>query len=189
MPSLLLHTCCAPCATYTVEYWRENGFEITPFWFNPNIHPFQEHQRRLETLKSFSQAINLPLIIFPDYEMVEFLRQVVGREWDRCRHCFYLRLSKTAGLAKEKGFNGFSTTLLISPYQKHNLLREIGERVAEEKGIKFLYADLRPGYHRSRVLSRNFALYRQNYCGCIYSEWERFGGASIPTPIHPLEEG
>lgn len=189
MPSLLLHICCGPCATYTIEYWRGQGWETTSFWYNPNIHPFQEHQRRLEAMKSLSEAINLHLIIFPDYEMVEFLRRVVGREWDRCRYCFYLRLSKTAQLAKERGFSSFSTSLLISPYQKHDLLREIGERVAEEKGIRFIYTDLRPGYAKSRELSHKFNLYRQRYCGCIYSEWERFSGLSIPPPTHPLEEG
>jgi len=182
MPSLLLHSCCAPCSTYTVEYWRDQGLEVSGLWFNPNIHPYQEHQRRLEAMKYLSQVINLPLIILPSYEMVEFLRKVAGKEADRCLYCFDFRLSTTAELCKERGYDAFSSTLLISPHQKHDLLKKVGQRVAEERGIKFLYADLRPYFHRTRQLTQTHNLYRQKYCGCIYSEWERFAKIIIPSP-------
>jgi hypothetical protein len=179
MASLLIHTCCAPCATYTIDHWRKQRLEVASLWYNPNIHPYQEHQRRLETLEFFSQTVELPLIKEPAYQMIEYLRAVVGREGERCAECFRLRLSRTAQKARELGMDAFTTTLLISPYQKHDLLREVGERVAGEQKIKFLYEDLRSGYSQSRTMSRELGLYRQQYCGCLYSEWERFGRVSI----------
>ncbi|MFQ5827034.1 MAG: epoxyqueuosine reductase QueH [Dehalococcoidia bacterium] len=179
MATLLIHTCCAPCATYTVEHWRKQRLEVASLWYNPNIHPYQEHQRRLETLEFFARAMELSLIKEQGYQMIEYLRGVVGREAERCTECFRLRLSRTAQKARELGMDAFTTTLLISPYQKHDLLREVGERVAREQKIKFLYEDLRPGYPQSREMSRELGLYRQQYCGCLYSEWERFGRVSI----------
>ena len=106
--------------------------------------------------------------------MPEYFRQVVGHEAERCQYCFRLRLSKTAETALKKGFNAFTTTLLISPHQKHELIREIGNEVAKEKGMDFLYADLRKRYSDSRRMTKPLNLYRQQYCGCIYSEWERY---------------
>ena len=189
MASLLLHSCCGPCTTYTVEYWRGQQLEVTAFWFNPNIHPFQEHQRRLEAMQALAQAVDLPLIVPPGYQMLHFLRRVVRKEGDRCLYCFRLRLSQTAAQARERGMDGFSTTLLISPYQKHELLRQIGEEVARKHGVAFLYHDLRSGYQRSRQLSKERNLYRQQYCGCLYSEWERFAKITIPSGPFPFEEG
>lgn len=188
MPELLLHTCCGPCSTYTVEFWRGEGLEVTALWFNPNIHPYQEHQRRLEAMTALAERLELPFIVLPGYDMVGFLRLVVGKEGQRCRYCFRFRLERTALIAKERGFKAFSTTLLISPYQKHELLREVGEEVAQEYGVEFLYHDLRPGFGRSRHLSRVYKLYRQQYCGCIYSEWERFARVTIPQEPS-LEQG
>jgi hypothetical protein len=104
---------------------------------------------------------------------------VVGHEAERCRHCFRLRLSKTAETAKEMGFDAFTTTLLISPHQKHDLLKEIGEELGREKGVGFLYADLRKRYSDSRHITKPMNLYRQQYCGCVYSEWERYGDTTI----------
>jgi len=111
--------------------------------------------------------------------MISYFRQVVGHEAKRCQHCFRLRLSKTAETAHQMGFNSFTTTLLISPQQKHDLIREIGNKLAEETGIEFLYADLRKCYSDSRHMTKPLNLYRQQYCGCIYSEWERYANITI----------
>ncbi len=175
--SVLVHSCCAHCAAYTVDYWRGQGYEVRAFWYNPNIHPYTEHQHRLEAMKALAQKINLPLIIDDSYDIIAFFRQVVGHEAERCQYCFRLRLSKTALAAHQKGFSAFTTTLLISPQQKHDLIREIGSEVAKETDIEFLYADLRKRYSDSRHITKPLNLYRQQYCGCIYSEWERFASS------------
>ena len=138
-----------------------------------------EHHHRLEGMKSLAKEANVPLLVTDDYDMVEYFRRVVGHEAQRCQYCFELRLSKTADTARQKGFSAFTTTLLISPHQKHELLREIGNKLAEEKGIEFLYADLRKRYSDSRHLTRPLNLHRQQYCGCVYSELERYSDIKI----------
>lgn len=177
MKSILVHCCCAHCAAYTVEYWRQQRYEVRALWYNPNIHPYTEHQHRLEAMKSLAQEVNLPLIVTEGYDITSYFRQVVGHEAQRCRYCFTLRLSKTAEIAHQIGFNAFTTTLLISPHQKHDLLQEIGNNIAKEKGIDFVYVDLRKHYPDSRRMTKGLNLYRQQYCGCIYSEYDR--GAKI----------
>ncbi|OGN98420.1 MAG: hypothetical protein A2Y58_02390 [Chloroflexi bacterium RBG_13_51_52] len=174
MKNLLIHVCCAHCAAYTVEHWQHQDYEAEGFWYNPNIHPFTEHQNRLESMKSLAKEINLPLTIAEGYDMPEYFRRVAGHEKERCDKCFELRLSKTAEIAREKGFDAFTTTLLISPHQKHDLIKVIGDKVAAEKGVTFLYADLRKRYSDSRHITKPMDLYRQQYCGCVYSEWERY---------------
>jgi predicted adenine nucleotide alpha hydrolase (AANH) superfamily ATPase len=169
---LLIHSCCAHCAAYTVNYWRGEGYEVSSFWYNPNIHPYTEHQHRLEAMQSLAQEVKLPLLVSEGYDMPEYFRQVVGHEAERCQYCFRLRLSKSAEIALQNGFDGFTTTLLISPHQKHDLIREIGTEVAKEQGVDFLYADLRKRYSDSRHITKPLALYCQQYCGCIYSEWD-----------------
>lgn len=175
MRKILLHTCCGPCAIYTVDRLREEGFDVTGFWYNPNIHPFTEHRSRLEAMQTVAQRIDLPLIVAKGYDMIDYFRAVVGHEGERCGHCFRLRLRRAAGVAGDKGFSAFTTTLLISPYQKHELLQQIGEEVAREYGIDFYYEDFRPGFRESHRQSRELNLYHQKYCGCVYSEWERYG--------------
>jgi len=113
------------------------------------------------------------------YNIIDYFRGVVGHEAQRCRHCFKLRLSKTAEIAKDMGFDAFTTTLLISPQQKHDLIQEIGNELAGERGIDFLYADLRKRYSDSRRMTKPLNLYRQQYCGCVYSEWERYANLCI----------
>jgi predicted adenine nucleotide alpha hydrolase (AANH) superfamily ATPase len=174
MSRVLIHVCCAHCAAYTVEHWRRQGHGVSGFWYNPNIHPFTEHQQRRESLQSLAPRINLPLIIAEGYDMVEYFRRVAGHEAERCRHCFELRLSRTAEAALRHGFDAFTTTLLISPHQKHDLIKDIGTKVAAEQGVGFLYADLRKRYSDSRHFTKPLDLYRQQYCGCVYSEWERY---------------
>ncbi|MFC1974570.1 epoxyqueuosine reductase QueH [Chloroflexota bacterium] len=179
MKKALIHVCCAHCAAYTAHYWREQGYEVSALWYNPNIHPYSEHQYRLEAMKSLAQEVNLPLIVTEGYDVIIYFRQVAGDESQRCQHCFNLRLSKTVETALNMGFSAFTTTLLISPHQKHDLLRKIGNKLAEERGIEFLYADLRKHYSDSRHLTKPLELYRQQYCGCLYSEWERYANIAI----------
>jgi predicted adenine nucleotide alpha hydrolase (AANH) superfamily ATPase len=173
---LLIHSCCVHCAAYTVDYWRGQDYEVSALWYNPNIHPYTEHQHRLEAMQSLAQEIKLPLIVSQGYDMPQYFRRVVGHEAERCRYCFQLRLSKTAEIALKDSFDAFTTTLLISPHQKHDLIKEVGDELAKEKGIEFLYADLRKRYSDSRHMTKPLGLYRQQYCGCIYSEWERYAG-------------
>ena len=174
MKKVLVHVCCAHCAAYTVERWRREDYEVGGFWYNPNIHPYTEYQSRLAGMETLARETDLPLIIAGDYDMPEYFRRVAGHEDERCRHCFDLRLAKTAEAAREHDYDAFTTTLLISPHQKHDILREIGDKVAAEQGVEFLYADLRKRYSDSRHITKPMDLYRQQYCGCIYSEWERY---------------
>jgi len=150
---------------------------VSAFWYNPNIHPYTEHQKRLEAMQTLAKEMGLPLITAEGYDIIDYFRQVVGHEAERCGHCFRLRLSKTAETAKEMGFDAFTTTLLISPHQKHDLLKGIGDEVGGD--VDFLYADLRKRYSDSRRLTKPLELHRQQYCGCVYSEWERYADITI----------
>ncbi len=179
MASILLHVCCGPCSTYVVKLLRDKGLKVTAYWYNPNIHPFTEHQRRLDTMRTFARESSLPLIIAEGYDMLEYFRTIVGHESNRCSDCYRMRLAKTAEVAHEWGFDSFTTTLLISPYQEHNLLHELGERVAKEHEVNFYYEDFRPGFRESHRISKELGLYHQKYCGCVYSEWERYGKVRI----------
>jgi predicted adenine nucleotide alpha hydrolase (AANH) superfamily ATPase len=172
--SLLVHLCCAHCGAYTIEHWRREGHDVRGLWYNPNIHPFTEHQSRLESMKSLAARLDLTLTVIEGYDMPEYFRRVAGHEGERCRHCFELRLGRTAAAAGELGCDAFTTTLLISPHQKHDLIREAGVRAAAASGVRFLYADLRKRYSDSRHITKPLELYRQQYCGCVYSEFERY---------------
>ena len=176
---LLLHVCCAHCAAYTVNHWRSQGYKVTAFWYNPNIHPYQEHQKRLEAVQTLSQNMDFPLLVAAGYDVVSYFRKVAGDEDERCRHCFELRLGKTANIAREMGIKSFSSTLLISPTQRHDILRKSGESAAQSTGTEFLYADLRKRYSDSRHITKPLEIYRQQYCGCLYSEWERYSEAKV----------
>jgi len=179
MASVLLHVCCGPCATYVVKSLRDRALEVTAFWYNPNVHPFREHQLRLEAMQTFAAAADLPLIVAEGYDMVEYFRSVVGHESERCPTCYRMRLTKTAEIASERGIDAFTTTLLISPYQKHEVIRRLGEELAGRVGIRFHYEDFRPGFRESHRLSRELSLYHQKYCGCVYSEWEGYGKVKV----------
>lgn len=170
--SNLLHVCCSHCAAYTIEHWRRQGFETTAFFYNPNIHPESEYNNRLKAVEALSVEMEFPLVI-GGYDSGSYFQSVTGDLGNRCKYCFDLRLSKTAKKAKEGGFSAFSTTLLISPHQKHEWIQEAGERAARETGVEFLYVDLRKRYSDSRHITKPMNLYRQQYCGCIYSKLER----------------
>lgn len=171
---VLLHGCCGPCATYAVKALREAGHEPYGYFYNPNIHPYQEYERRLESFNLFAKGVDLPLVSAGEYDMEEWLRNAAYREQVRCRLCYQMRLEQAARIAKRGKFDAFTTTLLISPFQQHEVLRQTGEAIGEKYDIPFLYMDFRPGFKESVELSKAQGLYRQQYCGCIYSELERF---------------
>jgi len=171
---VLFHICCANCVIYPLLRMREDGREMVGYFFNPNIHPYQEYRRRLDTLRLYSEKAGLEVHYRDDYLLEEFLRNVAHRPEDRCRFCYRVRLEATAREAKANRFDGFSTTLLYSVYQKHQLIRETGEQVSTEVGIPFCYEDFRPGWKKGVEISKAMELYRQQYCGCIYSEKERY---------------
>ncbi len=171
---LLLHTCCAPCLIYPLERLKDKGFEVTCFFYNPNIHSFSEYNKRKEALADFSKW-NAIDTIYLDYVPSDFFRAINLKEHkpERCAICWRLRLTKTAEFAKEKGFDYFSTTLLVSPYQDHELLKKIGDEIAKERNIIFYYEDFRPGFKKAQETAKQKGMYLQKYCGCIYSETER----------------
>jgi len=171
---ILLHICCANCAIYPLERMRERGDEVVGYFFNPNIHPYQEYQKRLESLRRYSEEVGLEVVYRDEYLLEEFLRNVSHRVEERCQYCYSIRLEATAREAEKNGFDQFSTTLLQSAQQNHLMIKETGERFAEEVRIPFYYEDFRQGWRKGVEVSKAMGLYRQQYCGCIYSEKERF---------------
>ena len=171
---LLLHTCCAPCSIYPVKVLKEMDMDIMGFFYRYNIHPFQECMKREETLKQYSESIGLKVIYQPDYKIEKFLQSIVFREKERCRYCYYDRLKATALVAKKGKFEGFTTTLLYSKFQNHELIRQTGEALAKKYGLKFFYHDFREGWKFGVEESKRLKMYRQQYCGCIYSEKDRY---------------
>jgi predicted adenine nucleotide alpha hydrolase (AANH) superfamily ATPase len=172
---ILLHICCAPCTIYPLRILRRERNEVCGLFCNPNIHPYLEYRRRLDTLISYAGQEGLTIIGEETYSLDSFFRQVAFREEERCRYCYQLRLSYAAQIAKRGRFDAFTTTLLYSRYQKHDLIREIAASVAGTYGIPFLYRDFREGWSEGVRVSKEIGMYRQPYCGCIYSEWERYG--------------
>lgn len=181
MHKILLHSCCAPCLTSTSEI-LSNDYEVVPFWFNPNIEPNTEWQERLDNFTLFCGIKNMNPEIVSDYKTennawhgsIEGLENE-AEEGARCEKCIRLRLEKTAQFAKEKGFKIFATTLTVSPHKNAEMINEIGQELAEKYNIKYLTADFKKnnGYLRSIELSKELDLYRQNYCGCLYSKISR----------------
>lgn len=173
-PKILIHICCVPCFVAPFRYLKENKFEITGFWFNPNIHPYREYEKRMNTLKKFVDEENIKMILKDEYNLEDFLRKASFRENLRCHFCYYDRLKYTAIIAKKGNFDYFSTTLLYSKFQKHNMIKEIGISLAKEYGIEFFYFDFRELWKEGIQVSKQRKMYRQQYCGCIYSERDRY---------------
>jgi hypothetical protein len=172
---LLLHTCCAPCSVYCIKSLRKEGIEPVSFWFNPNIHPYMEYKARRDTLIEYSKTIGLELIINENYGLDEFCKNVINDLDNRCsNYCYRVRLEKTAKYAKENGYDAFSTTLLISQYQNHEALKNIAEEMAKKYEIEFLYRDFRSGFREGQAEARELGLYMQKYCGCVFSEEDRY---------------
>lgn len=172
--NLLLHICCAPCVVYPYKFLLDRGDTLTGFFYNPNIHPYLEYRQRLQTLKQWAHDEDVKWIIQDDYCIEEFMRMVTFREAERCKLCYMMRLETAASVAKRGKFEAFTTTLLYSKFQKHDLVREMGEAAAGKFGVPFYYEDFRKGWKEGIELSKEKNLYRQQYCGCIYSEWERY---------------
>jgi predicted adenine nucleotide alpha hydrolase (AANH) superfamily ATPase len=172
---VLLHACCGPCSCYPVPRLRKEGLDVHGYFFNPNIHPYTEYLRRLETMKQYAEMVYLP-VIYDDYPFEDYFRKVVYREGERCHNCYAMRLQRTAATARRLGFDAFTTTLLYSKFQKHDAIREIAGKLAGEYNIDFYYLDLREGWKEGIKISREMELFRQQYCGCVYSEWERYKG-------------
>ena len=170
----LLHICCAPCANQCIEVLRTDKIEVTGFWFNPNIHPFTEYRARRNCLREYADTIDLRLIEKNDYALRPFIRAVAEDIEHRCGKCYELRLFEAAKQAKEGGFDSFTSSLFISPYQNHELMRETAERAAEEYGVDFLYRDFRPYFRAGQDFAREHGFYMQKYCGCVFSEEERY---------------
>ncbi|WP_028585782.1 epoxyqueuosine reductase QueH [Desulfogranum mediterraneum] len=186
---LLLHSCCGPCAIYPVARLRQQGHNPTAYFFNPNIHPFREFKKRIAALRQFGEMVDLELEIDTNYGLTDFLRQVVFKESKRCPLCYRMRLEQTARRAAELGMEAFTTTLLYSRYQQHQLIRTQGEQLAERYGLRFHYEDYRPGWQEGIDQSLAMELYRQPYCGCIYSEQERYDKKYRRDPRLTGEDG
>lgn len=171
---ILIHICCGPCSIYPVQVLRADHHDLMGFFYRSNIHPFTECMKREETLKHYAASIDLKMLYQPGYEMETFLRQVAFREAERCTYCYHDRLTATARFARKGKFDTFTTTLLYSRFQKHDLIRSIGVAVGQSAGVPFHYADFRPGWETGIEESRRLGMYRQPYCGCIYSEKDRY---------------
>lgn len=173
---LLLHSCCAPCSSYVLEYLKE-FFDITVLYYNPNIYPHEEFYKRSEEQKMLCEKMGGIKVVVSEEDPKIFYDKVKGYENEkeggkRCFLCYELRLRKAAEYAKENGFDYFCTTLSISPLKNAEKLNEIGLKLEEEYGVKYLLSDFKKknGYKRSVELSNEYGLYRQNYCGCVFSK-------------------
>jgi predicted adenine nucleotide alpha hydrolase (AANH) superfamily ATPase len=176
---ILLHTCCAPCMTYPLEVLSEHGYEVVPYFYNPNIHPFREYEKRYLAVLDYCRGQGVDLRVGP-YEMEQFLLEVSPRVDSRCELCFRMRLSRAAEQARILGIGEFTSTLLVSPYQDQRLVRAAGEAAAIEHGVIFVFEDMREGYQETVSRSRELGIYRQSYCGCVYSEKERYQKGDPP---------
>ncbi|MGA1819526.1 MAG: epoxyqueuosine reductase QueH [Thermoplasmatota archaeon] len=190
---VLLQTCCGPCLTGSRIPFEEEGMDVTGLWFNPNIHPWTEYDRRLQTLQRYVYLEPMEMIYLDEYPLYSTLFGMINsaaavEEWagpgmtapqraGRCDFCYRLRLGRAAEEAKRKDYDGYSTTLLISKHQDHDIIRRIGEEIGSETGIDFIYMDLRKYWKESLRRSKGRRMYRQPYCGCIFSEQERYAGS------------
>ena len=184
---LLLHTCCAPCSVYCIDSLRSEGIEPTVYWFNPNIHPYMEYKARRDCLKEYTKSIGVEAIFEDNYGLREFCKNVVSDLDNRCqKYCYRVRLEQTAKYAVENGYDTISTTLLVSPYQKHDILKEQAEEIAKKYGLTFLYRDFRVGFREGQAKARELGLYMQKYCGCVFSEESRYNNPNPPKPELPI---
>ena len=172
--SLLLHICCAPCSVACIGELRGEGIEPVGYWFNPNIHPYTEYRMRRNTLTDYAKEIGLKLEMNDDYGLRPFVRAVAADIDGRCRVCYTMRMREAASFAAKNGFSQFTSTLFISPYQNHELLRAVAEEAGREFGVEFLYRDFRPFFRQGQEEARALGLYMQKYCGCVFSEEDRY---------------
>ena len=196
---LLLHMCCGPCSCYPLKKLRADGIEPVGYFFNPNIHPYQEWDRRLKTAKEFAEKTGMELVTDERYMLRGFLRRALAAEGEaavlaagtqeeamafieaykpqkdrRCSMCYAWRLEQAARYAAENGFSAFTSTLFYSIYQQHDVMKSLAGHFAEVYGVAFYYEDFRPGWQEGIDVSLELGLYRQGYCGCVFSEEERY---------------
>jgi len=171
---ILLHQCCGPCSAYPVKVLQEQGHSVMGYWFNPNIHPVVEFYKRLETLKRFNDSKGIKTIIDETYGLTDFVRNASYREDERCAFCYRQRIEKVAMIAAKGNFEAFTTTLMYSKWQNHEMMKEMCEYYSRKYKIAFLYEDYREGWKEGIEISKDENMYRQQYCGCIYSEEERY---------------
>ena len=173
---LLLHCCCGPCSVAVARALLMEGLDegLSCYFNNPNIHPYTEHQARLTAWRELMTHYKLPAYEDASYPLEQWLRAVADEPAERCDYCYSNRLEQTAAKAAELGCDAISTTLLISPYQQHARLKEVGEEIANRCGLSFFYRDWRPHFRAGQAAAREMGLYMQKYCGCIYSEKERY---------------
>lgn len=172
--NLLLHICCAPCSVSCIKQLREEGIEPTGFWYNPNIHPFTEYRARKNCLIEYADSIDLSLVVEDEYGLRPFVQAVANNIDGRCAYCYAVRFEKTAQYAAEHGFDAFATTLTVSPYQNHPLIFEIGQKMGERYGVEFKPYDFSPRFREGQAEARESGLYMQKFCGCIFSEEDRY---------------
>lgn len=173
----LMHICCAPCANRPIDALQQEGIHVTGFWFNPNIHPYTEYQARKHTLEEYAKEIGMKLIIGGSYDLRPFITSVADNIDGRCAYCYRVRMEATARCAAENGYDSFTTSLLVSPYQKHDAIAAIARQMGEQYGVEFLYRDFRPLFQAGQEFARAHGFYMQKYCGCIFSEEDRYMAA------------
>jgi predicted adenine nucleotide alpha hydrolase (AANH) superfamily ATPase len=171
---ILLHICCAPCAIYPLKSLQKQDLDVMGYFYRYNIHPYTECLKRQEALEFYANKTDLRVIYQEGYDLEGFIQNVVYRESDRCTYCYHERLRSTALVAKRGKFDYFTSTLLYSKFQKHDTIKSMGESIGNSVGVKFYYQDFRNGWKNGIEESKRIGLYRQQYCGCIYSEKERY---------------
>ena len=173
---LLMHACCAPCSVFCVDSLRSEEIEPTLYWYNPNIHPYTEYKERRDCLKVYADKVHVNAIFEDEYGLDKFCEEAVKDLDSRCvRYCYPVRLRKTFEYAKQNGYDTVTTTLLYSIYQKHDFIKKLCEQYSKEYGVDFLYRDFRVGFWEGHDKAKNeLDLYMQKYCGCIFSEEDRY---------------
>jgi len=177
---ILVHICCGPCSIYPLKkIFSEGSFKISGFFYNPNIHPLQEFKKRLESVKTLARLMDVDVVCFEDYDPLPYFSVLAGTDKksiprdERCESCYGLRLEKTAQFAYLRGYGGFSTSLLYSRYQNHEQIISLGLYMGEKYGVPFYHEDFRTGWKEGITASKEMGLYRQKYCGCVFSKYER----------------
>ena len=174
MTSVLMHTCCAPCSLSCIDPLRAEGIEPVAFWYNPNIHPWKEYEARRDCLLAYAPTIEMQVIVDEDYGLRTFVEHVASDINNRCTYCYQHRLEETARSAAEHGYEAFTSTLLASLYQDHEAIRAAAEKYARQYGVEFLYRDFRPNFRAGNQRARELGFYMQKYCGCVFSEQDRY---------------
>ena len=182
---VLLHICCGPCAIVPIRELQAEGHQIDGAFVNPNIHPLLEYRRRLEAAEDVASALGVELVQVDDYGLLGFLDEIGPTRHARCLACYRMRLTRVARLARDLGYEAFTTTMLVSTQQDHEGLRRVAEEVAFAAGVEFLYRDFRPRVMDGVRESKEMGVYRQQYCGCVYSERERYAGAGGERAARP----